>query len=105
MVIGLSLGDALVLKTAGEPIEHPLPYLERVAAMNPPIDLDRCAALIAQPQNRVYNQYFTGLLIREAELRQRIVPGLPPLRFPRRMSVRLYDDLYTAPRGGFADAL
>ncbi len=74
-------------------------------ALNPPIDLYRCAALIALPRNRIYNQYFTSLIVREAQRRQQFFPDLPPLRFPRRMSIRLFDDLYTAPRGGFADAL
>lgn len=104
-LIGLSLGGALALKTAGEAVERPAPYLDRVAAMNPPIDLVRCAAMIARPHNRLYNQYFVGLLVQEARQRQRHFPDLPPLRFPRRMTVRLYDDLYTAPRAGFADAL
>ncbi len=105
VLVGVSLGGALVLKAAGEAPEHPAPYLERVAAMNPPIDLGRCAAMMALPRNRLYNQYFTRLLVREAEQRQQLFPDLPPLRFPRRMTTRLYDDLYTAPRGGFADAL
>ena len=105
ILLGISLGGALVLKTAGEVVEHPLPYLERVAAMNPPIDLERCAALIALPRNRMYNRYFSGLLVEQARERQGYFPDLPPVRFPRRMSIRLYDDLYTAPRGGFKDAL
>ncbi len=104
-LLGVSLGGALVLKAAGETAEHPAPYLERVAALNPPIDLGRCAALMALPRNRIYNQYFTRLLVEEARRRQQFFPELPPLRFPRRMTTRLYDDLYTAPRGGFADAL
>ena len=104
-LIGVSLGGALVLKTAGETPEHPAPYLERVAALNPPIDLYRCAGLIALPRNRIYNQYFTSLVVREAQRRQRSFSDLPPLHFPRRMTIRLFDDLYTAPRGGFADAL
>lgn len=104
-LVAVSLGGALVLKTAGESPEHPLPYLDRVAAMNPPIDVGRCAELIAQPRNRVYNRYFTNLLVQEARQRQLHFPDLPPLRFPRRMTIRLYDDLYTAPRSGFADAL
>ena len=104
-LVGVSLGGALVLKAAGETSDHPAPYLERVAAMNPPIDLIRCAVLIALPRNRIYNQYFTALVVRDAMRRQQFFPDLPPLRFPRRMTVRLFDDLYTAPRGGFADAL
>jgi predicted alpha/beta-fold hydrolase len=105
VLIGLSLGGALALKTAGEAIEHPIPYVERIAAMNPPIDLRLCAAMMSLPRNRMYDHYFVSQLVAEARQRQRYFPDLPPLRFPRRMTIRLFDDLYTAPRGGFADAL
>jgi predicted alpha/beta-fold hydrolase len=105
VLIGVSLGGNLALKAAGEAVEHPLPYLERVAVMNPPIDVGRCAALLGQPRNRMYDQYFVKLLVRDARLRQRYFPDLPPLRLPRRMTTRLFDDLYTAPRSGFVDAL
>ena len=104
-LVGVSLGGNLALKAAGEMGEHPIPYLERVAAMNPPIDVHRCAVLMAQPRNRVYDQYFVNLLVKDAWQRQRYFPDLPPLAFPRRMTTRLFDDLYTAPRNGFADAL
>ncbi len=104
-LIGISLGGALVLKTAGEALKHPIPYVERVAAMNPPIDLRRCSAMMSLPRNRMYDHYFVNVLIAEAKQRQRYFPDLPPLAFPRRMTIRLFDDLYTAPRGGFADAL
>lgn len=105
VLIGISLGGALVLKTAAEAVEHPAAYLERVAVMNPPIDVGRCAALMAQPRNRMYDQYFTRQLVENARQRQFYFPDLPPLRFPQRMTTRLFDDLYTAPRGGFIDAL
>jgi predicted alpha/beta-fold hydrolase len=103
--VGFSLGGNLVLKMTGEAIARPLAGLSRIAALAPPIDLERCAALIAQPRNRIYDTYFVRELIREAQQRQRFFPDLPPLRFPRRMNIRLFDDLYTAPRWGFADAL
>jgi predicted alpha/beta-fold hydrolase len=35
---------------------------------------------------------------------RRIFPELPMPRFPRRLTLRLFDELYTAPFGGFADA-
>ncbi len=38
-------------------------------------------------------------------MRQKHFPDLPPLDFPKRMTMRLFDDLYTAPRCGFNDAL
>ena len=59
----------------------------------------------ALPRNRIYDQYFTQQLVDMARQRQRYFPDLPPLRFPRRMTTRLFDDLYTAPRGGFDDAV
>jgi predicted alpha/beta-fold hydrolase len=104
-LVGFSLGGNAVLKLAGEAAERPVPGLSRVGALAPPIDLERCAALMSRPQNRLYDSYFVRELIQEAHLRQHHFPDLPPLRFPRRMTIRLFDDLYTAPRCGFADAL
>jgi uncharacterized protein len=39
-----------------------------------------------------------------ARLRARFHPDPPLPAFPRRLTVRLFDDLYTAPRWGFVDA-
>jgi predicted alpha/beta-fold hydrolase len=104
-LIGISLGGNLVLKLAGEAAERPVAGLTRVVALAPPIDLERCATLIALPRNRLYENYFLRDLLTQARQRQQYFPDLPSLRFPRRMTIRLYDELYTAPRGGFADAL
>lgn len=104
LLLGVSLGGALALKTAGEAADRPIPQLARVAVAAPPIDLPRCAALLSLPKNRIYEDNFIRDLALEARLRQRFFPDLPPLRFPRRMTMRLFDDLYTAPRSGFADA-
>jgi predicted alpha/beta-fold hydrolase len=105
LLVGISLGGNIALKLAGEAADGPVPGLARVAALGPPIDLGRCAALLAQPRNRLYETFFLRDLIAQARQRQRHFPDLPPLRFPRRMTMRLFDDLYTAPRCGFADAL
>ena len=74
VLIGVSLGGNLALKMAGETVEHPVPYLERVAAMNPPIDVGRCAAMMGLPRNRMYDQFFVRLLVKDAWQRQRISP-------------------------------
>jgi hypothetical protein len=105
ILVGVSLGGNIVLKLAGEAAEKPIPGLVRIIALAPPIDLARCAALLAQPKNRLYENYFLRDLITQARQRQSYFPDLPPLRFPHRMTMRLFDDLYTAPRSGFADAL
>jgi predicted alpha/beta-fold hydrolase len=106
LAVGLSLGGALVLRMAGEAADRPPPALKRLVAVSPPIDLPRCCDLLARPRNRVYEDGFCRDLLFEARQRQRLFPDLPPLNIPRRrLTVRLFDDLYTAPRGGFADAL
>jgi predicted alpha/beta-fold hydrolase len=102
---GVSLGGGLSLRTAGELHEHPVPNLCRVAAMCPPIDLTSCCELLAQPENRLYEQHFVRVVINEARQRQRHFPDLPPLRLPGPIRQRTFDDYYTAPRCGFADAL
>jgi predicted alpha/beta-fold hydrolase len=104
-LIGFSLGGNIVLKLAGEAATHPVPNLACVAAVSPPIDFVQCAALLALPRNRLYELHFLRSLIRQVRQRQRLFPDLPQVRFPRRMTIRLFDDLYTAPRGGFEDAL
>lgn len=106
MMIGLSLGGALVLRLAGEAADRPVPGLARLVALSPPIDLLLCAALLALPRNRIYEINFLRDLLSAARQRQRFFPDLPPFRLPRRrLTMRLFDDLYTAPRGGFANAL
>ncbi len=92
------------MRMAGEAADHPVPGLARVVASSPPIDLPRCVALLSRPRNRIYEDNFVRDLIVQARHRQRFFPDLPPLRFPRRMTIRLFDELYTAPRSGFAGA-
>src|SRR5262249_21867003 len=94
-----------VLKLAGEAATHPVPGLEQVAAVSPPIDLTRCADLLAMPRNRFYENHYLRALISQVRRQLRNFPDLPPIHFPRRMTMRLFDDLCTAPRCGFADAL
>lgn len=103
-LVGFSLGGSIVLKLAGEAAETPLPGLERVAALAPPVDFERCVALLGQRRNRIYDYHFASDLVRQVRRRRRFVPDEPPVRFPRRMTLRLFDELYTAPRWGFCDA-
>ena len=105
ILVGVSLGGAIALRLAGEAADKEVPGLTRVIALAPPIDLERCAGLLAQPKNRFYEVFFLRDLIHAARKRQLHFPELPPLRLPRRMTMRKFDDLYTAPRSGFSDAL
>jgi uncharacterized protein len=103
-LVGVSLGANIVLKLAGEAGADPVAGLARVVVMGPPIDMHRCSALMESKNNRIYNSSFTKILVSQARERQRYFPDLPPLVFPSRMRLRLFDELYTAPRNGFASA-
>ena len=105
VLVGFSLGGNVALKLAGEAAADPVPNLQRVAAVAPPVDLERCAELLARPGNRVYEQHFVRGLVRSALRQLRFFPDLPRIRFPRVMTMRLFDDLYTAPLWGYAGAL
>jgi predicted alpha/beta-fold hydrolase len=106
VLLGVSLGGNLALKTAGEAAEHPVPGLSRVAALSPPIDLERCERMLAHPRNRLYEEMFVRIVMDEARRRQVVFPDLPPLRFPPgRLTFRQFDECYTAPRSGFASAV
>jgi uncharacterized protein len=104
-LIGFSLGGNLALKMAGKSAEDPLPNLERVAAIAPPIDLVRCSELISIPRNRMYDRFFANQLASLARMRAQYYPDPPVPVFPRNLTIRQFDDLFTAPRCGFADAL
>ncbi|WP_447603791.1 YheT family hydrolase [Nitrospira sp. Nam80] len=103
-LIGYSMGGNLVLKMAGE-ITAPMPSLSGVFAVCPNIDPTQCIAALERPGNRLYHDYFLKRLksrvIRKAEL----FPGqwnLAALRSIR--TIREFDELYTAPDGGYANA-
>jgi uncharacterized protein len=105
VAVGFSLGGNIVLKLAGEAAAWQVPGLERAVAVAPPVDLEGCAARLAQRRNRLYDRYFVRGLVAQVRQQQRFFPELRRVRFPRRLTLRLFDELYTAPRGGFADAL
>jgi predicted alpha/beta-fold hydrolase len=104
-LVGVSLGGALSLRMAGEAADRPVPNLVRVAALAPPLDLVRCEQLLALRRNRIYEKFFLRGILREVRARRRLFPELPDVRFPRRLTMRHFDDLYTAPLSGFEGAL
>lgn len=104
LLLGVSLSGNMALKLAAEAAADPVPGLARVAVLNPPIDLTRCAVLISLPRNRMYDRRFVSELVRLAERRQACFPDQPRVMFPRGLTLVGFDDCYTAPRNGFVDA-
>lgn len=100
---GFSLGGNILLRHAGE--QGRSCRADAVAAVNPPIDLESCAAALERRANRVYQAYYTGKLLRDLRriLAVRDLPGCPAPDGSIR-TVRRFDELYTAPDAGYASA-
>ncbi|MFO0966802.1 MAG: alpha/beta fold hydrolase [Gemmataceae bacterium] len=97
-LVGFSLGGNVVLKLAGETGGR---GLRAIVAVAPPVDLERCSGLIERQP--LYNGFFVRHLVAQVRAQEQ-ARRLPAFPFPRRLSLFLFDDLYTAPRGGFAGA-
>ncbi|MBN9286741.1 MAG: hypothetical protein BGO43_02355 [Gammaproteobacteria bacterium 39-13] len=100
--IGFSLGANITLKMAGE--QQPMANLDSVMAISPPLDLAASVKLILKKQNRVFNDYFVKVLLKDIQILHQTFPQLPPLSLPPISTLYEFDDLYTAPRSGFKDA-
>ncbi len=101
-VIGFSLSGNALLLNLGEGIgvfDKP----DVAIAVNPPIDLARCAQLLKTGFNRVYDLRFVFRC--RHSVRERVEDGLIPdiYRIPRFCTLTDFDDLYTAPACGFKD--
>jgi predicted alpha/beta-fold hydrolase len=104
-VAGYSLGGNLALKLAGEYGDAAPPCLRAVAAVSPILEISRCVHALERPGNVIYQWNFVRDLKRRMRRKERFWPGrydLSRLRFVR--TVRQFDDIYTAPHFGFADA-
>jgi predicted alpha/beta-fold hydrolase len=102
-LVGFSLGGNIALKLTGEAGADLPPNLKGVAAVAPPIDLVRCSDLIARLP--FYDRFYVRHLVRQVSQLGRHFPDLQAPVFPPRLTLRQFDDLFTAPRWGFADAL
>jgi predicted alpha/beta-fold hydrolase len=103
-LIGFSLGGNLVLKLLGELQETASEYLTQAIAVCPPADLAACSRLLSQPANRLYERHFVRLLRVDVTYRHARFPDLPWVELPEELSIYTFDNLYTAPQCGFADA-
>ena len=103
-LLGFSLGGNVMLKLAGELGQRAETLCTQVIAVCPPADLAACSRLLSQPSNRLYERYFMRRLLAAVAERHRLYPDLAPVNLPERLSLYRFDNLYTAPQCGFADA-
>ena len=105
LVAGFSMGGNLALKMAGELGSEEWQGLLGVCAISPPVDLSETARHLEHPSNRLYQWRFVGGLKRMMVRKQELYPRLYELQNLERIhTVRHFDELYTAPHGGFSGA-
>jgi hypothetical protein len=105
VVSGYSLGGNLSLRLAGTYGDAAPPWLHAVCAVSPTLELGACMDLLERPSNRLYEWNFMQSLQRRIRRKARLFPGRYDVRDLWRLwSVRAFDDRYTAPHHGFADA-
>ena len=105
LVAGFSMGGNLALKMAGELGSEGWEGLVGVCAISPPVDLSETARHLEHPSNRLYQWRFVSGLKRMMVRKQELYPRLYKLQDLERIhTVRHFDELYTAPHGGFSGA-
>ncbi len=103
-LIGYSMGGNLVLKLAGE-IHKTLPSLRGIAAVCPNIQPATCVRALQRPSNWIYHQYFLRSLKTKLRHKAQLYPGTWDLsRLPTIQTMWEFDEIYTAPDGGYQDA-
>ena len=105
VVAGYSLGGNLALKLAGDYGSSPPPQLRGVCAVSPVIELGRCVEALERRTNLVYQLNFVRGLRARMHRKNLTHPGRFEMdRLAGVWTVRQFDEAYTAPFFGFADA-
>jgi hypothetical protein len=104
-VSGYSLGGNLALRLAGIYGDAAPRWLHAVCAVSPTLELGACMDLLERPANRLYEWNFMQSLQRRMRKKAHLFPGRYDVSgIGRLWRVRAFDDRYTAPYHGYADA-
>ncbi len=105
--VGVSLGGNALLRQLGE---HPQaqPWLRACAAISVPLDLRACGEQLSSTWlgRHLYSRHFLKTMkAKMQEKAARFPASIDATRLTGVRSLREFDDIYTAPMHGFADAL
>lgn len=104
-IAGYSLGGNLALKLAGEYGDAPPPGLMGVTAVSPVAEVGECIKALERRTNLVYEWNFLRNLRARMRRKDRAWPGRFPVERLREIrTVRMFDDVFTAPHFGFTGA-
>lgn len=102
---GFSLGGNVLLKYLGEHV-YPTAYqIKCAAAVSVPVQLADCSAELAKPHNQIYLSRFLKSLKQKMKLKSLQFPGsVDANRLNNLHNLAEFDQYFTAPIHGFADA-
>ena len=104
-LLGFSLGGNVTLKYLGDRGEALDPRIKAAVAFSVPCDLQSSALQLARWSNRVYMHHFLRSLRQKIRAKMKILPGkIDDNNYDQLRTFRDFDDRYTAPIHGFADA-
>jgi uncharacterized protein len=104
-LVGFSLGGNLTLKYVGERSCNLDSRITAAVAFSVPCDLQSSSIQLSKPANRLYMSRFLLTLHGKVRAMMKVMPGKIDDRGYRQMSTfKEFDDRYTAPIHGFADA-
>ena len=105
VLVGFSLGGNLILKYLGEDPAAVLPQVRAAVTISVPVDLAETSRLLTLPRNRVYHFRFLRRLAKKIRAKAALTAtGLDPSPLARVRTLIDFDDVFTAPLHGFADA-
>lgn len=102
VAVGYSLGGAMLLKYLGE--EGRAAPLLAAASVSAPIDLAITCRYMMRPRNRLYHRYILDQMKVEATGEGAVVSAAERAAIMGSRTVWDYDDVFIAPRYGFASA-
>jgi len=104
-LIGFSLGGNLILKYLGEDSESVLPTLKAAVTFSVPIDLRACSIQLMRPENSLYQWRFKRKLAAKVREKAVLFPEqVDPGHLKQARTLWDFDEYYTGPLSGFADA-
>jgi predicted alpha/beta-fold hydrolase len=102
--VGFSLGGNLLLRMAGEDADQTTHPLDSLIAVSPALDLARSSRKLEVAPGSWIAQVFLRELIRDVNRLQRVYPDLARVEFPRKMTIREFDERHIAVTHGFKNA-
>lgn len=104
-LVGFSIGGNLVLKYLGERGTSASPLIKKAAAISVPCDLASCAWKLAERANVIYMKRFLLSFHKKIKAKMQLMPDkINDENFHTIKTFKEYDDHYTAPLHGFANA-